>query len=149
MRHDDVSLFLIKEEALPTTLKKTLQVKEHLKKGICRTVNEAVERVGISRAAYYKYRDYVFSFTELSRGKIITLSFLLEHQPGVLSQLLATVAMARGNILTINQGLPLQGVANVSITIETKDMQLEMETLLEKFREIDGVNSIEVIGQGW
>ncbi|MGB4667612.1 MAG: ACT domain-containing protein [bacterium] len=149
MTKRDKSLFLIREEALPNTLRKTLLVKEYLKKGLCKTVNEAVEKAGISRAAYYKYRDYVFPFTELSREKIITLSLMLDHQPGVLSQLLTTVAKAHGNLLTINQSLPLQGVANVSLSIETRDMKIEVETLLEQLRKCDGVRKIDIIGQGW
>ena len=139
MTQRDKSLFLIREEALPNTLRKTLLVKEYLKKGLGKTVNEAVEKAGISRAAYYKYRDYVFPFTELSREKIITLSLMLDHQPGVLSQLLTTVAKAHGNLLTINQSLPLQGVANVSLSIETRDMKIEVETLLRQLRKCDGV----------
>lgn len=149
MTEGEKSLFLIREEALPNTLRKTLRVKEYLKKGLCKTVNEAVKKAGISRAAYYKYRDYVFPFTELSREKIITLSLMLDHQPGVLSQLLTTVAKAHGNLLTINQGLPLQGVANVSLSIETKDMKIEIETLLDQLRDCDGVRKIDIIGQGW
>ncbi|MGI6574447.1 MAG: ACT domain-containing protein [bacterium] len=149
MANNKDALFLLKEEALPTTFKKTIQVKEYLKKGVCKTVNEAVKKAGISRAAYYKYRDYVFPFTELSREKIITFYLLLEHQPGVLSQILSLIANARGNILTINQGLPLQGVANVSITMETKEMSVEAERLLIDLGKCEGVRKIEIIGQGW
>ncbi|NLP17633.1 MAG: ACT domain-containing protein [Firmicutes bacterium] len=149
MNVQDNSLFLVKEEALPSTLRKTLLVKEYLKKGICKTVNEAVEKAGVSRAAYYKYRDYIFPFTELSREKIVTLALLLDHQPGVLSQILAAIARARGNLLTINQGLPLQGVANVSVSIETREMEIEIDALLSQLRTCDGVRKIDVIGQGW
>lgn len=142
-------LLLVKAEALPVTLRKTLQAKEYLKKGICKTVNDAVKKVGISRAAYYKYKDYVFSFTQLSRGKIVTLAFLLEHEPGVLSKILTFIAKVRGNVLTINQGIPLQGIANVSISIETQDMDEDIDALLSELRACEGVKKIDIIGQGW
>ena len=62
---------------------------------------------------------------------------------------MTTVAKAHGNLLTINQSLPLQGVANVSLSIETRDMKIEVETLLEQLRKCDGVRKIDIIGQGW
>ena len=79
--------FLVREEILPEAIKKTIKVKEMLKRGEARTINEAVDAVDLSRSAYYKYKEYVFPFYEASRDKIVTISFLLEHRNGVLSQL--------------------------------------------------------------
>ena len=121
--------------------------KEILKRGEIKTINEAVERMGLSRSAYYKYKDYVFPFYEASKEKIITLSLLLEHKAGVLSRVLNTVASDSGSIMTINQGIPLQGVANTTISIETKDLTIDLEALLDKLRMIDGVKRLEVLGQ--
>lgn len=86
------NFYLVREEILPEAIKKTIVVKEILKRGELKTVNEAVEKVGLSRSAYYKYKDYVFPFYEASKEKIITLSLLLEHKPGVLSRVLNTIA---------------------------------------------------------
>ena len=74
--------FLVREEILPEAIKKTIRVKEMLKRGDARTINEAVERMELSRSAYYKYKDYVFPFYEASKNKIVTLTFLLEHKKG-------------------------------------------------------------------
>ena len=128
-------------------MEKTIKVKEILKRGEIKTINEAVERMGLSRSAYYKYKDYVFPFYEASKEKIITLSLLLEHKAGVLSRVLNTVASDSGSIMTINQGIPLQGVANTTISIETKDLTIDLEALLDKLRMIDGVKRLEVLGQ--
>lgn len=141
------TLYLVREEALPEVILKTIHAKELLKRGLCSTVNEAVEQVGLSRAAYYKYRNHIFPFYELSQGKIITLYLLLDHKPGVLSQILTRVAQSKGNILTINQGIPLQGLADVSISIETRDMLEDIEKLLQSLKNIDGVRKTEIIGQ--
>lgn len=141
------TFYLVKEEILPEAIKKTIKVKEVLKRGEVKTINEAVEKMGLSRSAYYKYKDFVFPFYEASREKIISLSILLEHKAGVLSRVLNTIASDGGSILTINQGIPLQGVANTTLSIETKDLLVDMEALLDKLRMIDGVKRLEVLGQ--
>ena len=141
------TFYLVKEEILPEAIKKTIKVKEVLKRGEVKTINEAVEKMGLSRSAYYKYKDFVFPFYEASREKIISLSILLEHNAGVLSRVLNTIADDGGSILTINQGIPLQGVANTTLSIETKDLLVDMEALLDKLRMIDGVKRLEVLGQ--
>ena len=110
------TFYLVREEILPEAIKKTIKVKEILKRG--------------EISAYYKYKDYVFPFYEASKEKIITLSLLLEHKPGVLSRVLNTVAGDSGSIMTINQGIPLQGVANTTISIETKNLTVDLEALL-------------------
>lgn len=139
--------FLVREEILPEAIKKTIKVKDMLKRGEARTINEAVEKMELSRSAYYKYKDYVFPFYEASKEKIITLALLLEHKQGVLSKVLNTIAYERGSVLTINQGIPLQGVANATISIETAELAIDLEALLDKVRMIEGVKRLEVLGQ--
>jgi chorismate mutase len=139
--------YLVREEILPEAIKKTIKVKELLKRGDARTINEAVEKMELSRSAYYKYKDFVFPFFEASKEKIVTLALLLEHKPGVLSRVLNTIANERGSVLTINQGIPLQGVANATISIETVDLSIDLEALLDKLRMVDGVKRLEVLGQ--
>lgn len=139
--------FLVKEEILPEAIKKTIRVKELLKRGEVRTINEAVEQMGLSRSAYYKYKDYVFPFYEASQNKIVTLSLLLEHRKGVLANVLRTISADSGSVLTLNQGIPLQGVANVTVSIETLNLTVEIEALLDKLRLVSGVKRLEILGQ--
>lgn len=139
--------YLVREEILPEAIKKTIKVKELLKRGEARTINEAVEKMELSRSAYYKYKDYVFPFYEASKEKIVTLALLLEHKSGVLSRVLNTIANEHGSVLTINQGIPLQGVANATISIETAELAIDLEAMLDKLRMIDGVKRLEVLGQ--
>ncbi|NMC33034.1 MAG: ACT domain-containing protein [Veillonellaceae bacterium] len=139
--------YLVREEILPEAIKKTIKVKELLKKGEVRTINEAVEMLNLSRSAYYKYKDYVFPFYEASKEKIVTLALLLEHRSGVLSNVLKVLANEHGSVLTINQGIPLQGVANATLSIETMELAVDLEALLDKIRVIDGVKRLEVLGQ--
>ena len=139
--------YLVREEILPEAIKKTIKVKELLKKGEVRTINEAVEKLNLSRSAYYKYKDYVFPFYEASKEKIVTLTLLLEHRSGVLSKVLNVRAAEGGSVLTINQGIPLQGVANATLSLETVELAIDLEALLDKVRVIEGVKRLEVLGQ--
>ncbi|ACL21395.1 chorismate mutase [Desulfitobacterium sp. LBE] len=138
---------IVSKDILPEAILKTAQAKELLVKGDANTINEAVDRVQLSRSAFYKYKDGVFPFYEASREKIITFSLTLENTAGVLSNVLNTIARFKANVLTINQGIPLQGIANVTISVENMGMVDIPENLLSALGEIDGVRKIEVIGQ--
>lgn len=139
--------YIVSEEILPEAILKTAKTKELLAKTPNLTVNEAVETIGISRSAFYKYRDGVFPFYEATREKIITLQITLDHKAGVLSDCLNAIARVRGNILTINQGLPFQGMARATVAFETAEMVQDLENLLETLYEIIGILKVEVVGQ--
>lgn len=139
--------FIVSADILPEAIRKTAQAKELLARQQVATVNEAVEKVGLSRSAFYKYKDGVFPLSGAGRGNMVTISLILEHRAGILSEVLNTIAAARGNILTINQGIPLQGVANVTISLETAEMVCDLESLLEMLQGIKGAVKVELIGQ--
>ena len=139
--------FLVQEQILPEAIKKTIRVKEMLKRGDARTINEAVDSMGLSRSAYYKYKDYVFPFYEASRNKIISLTLLLEHKKGVLSIVINTISADSGRVMTINQVITLQCVENATVSIETANLSVDLEALLDKLRMVDGVKRLEVLGQ--
>jgi chorismate mutase len=139
--------YLVQEDILPEAIKKTIKVKEILKHHQTKTINEAVKKMDLSRSAYYKYKDFVFPFYDVTQGKIVTLSVMLIDKPGTLSQVLNMIASSNGSVLTINQGLPLQGLANATISIETKEMKLSVEELMDKLKKLTGVSKVDVIGQ--
>ena len=72
---------------------------------------------------------------------------MIFDKPGALSKVLNTVAVSNGSILTINQGIPLQGMADVSISIETKGLQRPMDDLIQELEKLSGVSRVEIIGQ--
>jgi chorismate mutase len=139
--------YLVSEEILPEAILKTAQAKELLRKGRAITVNEAVEQVGLSRSAFYKYKEGVFPFNQWTRGKIVTLSLILEHRSGILSTILNNIAMQKGNVLTINQNVPQEGVASVTVAIETAELMGDLESLVSQLGTVDGVQSVQVVGQ--
>ncbi|WP_231036237.1 ACT domain-containing protein [Pectinatus sottacetonis] len=147
INNKNTGFFLVKEDILPTAIKKTIKVNEMLKRGDATTINEAIASTGLSRSAYYKYKDSVFPFYEASLNKIVSVSFMLDHKKGILSKVLNIISSDSANILTINQGLPLQGMANVTLSIETENMSIDLEALLDKLRVVEGVRRLEIVGQ--
>ncbi len=140
--------FLVREDILPDAILKTMQVKELLAQGEALTVHEATDRIGLSRSAFYKYKDGIFSLNKLERETIVTISMNLQHRSGILSKVLAMIANYEGNVLTINQTIPLQGMANVVISVDTSTMGGNMANLLEALGSLDGVKKAQIIGQG-
>lgn len=139
--------YLVQEDILPEAIKKTIKVKEILKLGEAKTINEAVERMDLSRSAYYKYKDYVFPFYEIAQGKIVSITVSMSNDPGMLPSILRAIADSNGSILTINQDIPLQGIANVTIAFETKDLSTSLEECLDNIRSIRGILKVEILGQ--
>lgn len=139
--------YLVQEDILPEAIKKTIKVKEILKLREAKTINEAVERMDLSRSAYYKYKDYVFPFYEIAQGKIVSITVSMSNDPGMLSSILRAIADSNGSILTINQDIPLQGIANVTIAFETKDLSTSLEECLDNIRSIRGILKVEILGQ--
>lgn len=140
--------YLVREDILPEALIKTMQVKELLAKGQAKTIHEAVDQAGLSRSAFYKYKDGIFPLSKLERERIVTISMDLDHRSGILSKVLALIAGLEGNVLTIHQTIPLQGMANVVISVDTSLMGEQFGRLLDTLREQEGVRRAAVVGQG-
>ncbi|WP_039767276.1 ACT domain-containing protein [Caldicellulosiruptor sp. F32] len=147
MLKKDATYYIVEESVLPEVFLKVIKAKELLEKGEVKAVNEAVKIVGISRSAFYKYKDCIFPFFESSRGKIITLAFVLQDIPGILSKILNIISDTNANILTINQNIPLGGIATVTISIRTSDMTKSVKELIQEIERVDGVKKIEILGR--
>ena len=136
---------LVDTSVLPDVFAKVVKAKKLLLTGECSTASEAAKRLGISRSVFYKYKDHVFPIEEMGKDRIITIFFLLLDHPGVLSAILYALATAGANILTINQNIPVNSVANVTITFRSKDMNVGLGEMLNELRALNGVRSAEVI----
>lgn len=140
--------YLVEESALPEVLLKTIRAKRLLETEKAENISEAVRLADISRSAFYKYKDLIKPFYESQVGKKITFLLVLKDIPGVLSAILKVTAKFKANILTINQNIPINGVANITITIETKDLACSVEKLVQKLQSVDGVSKIDIISNG-
>jgi chorismate mutase len=148
MEANKETFYLIRSDILPESIQKTIEAKRQLERGEVDTIQEAVERVDLSRSAFYKYKDAVFPFNATMKQQIMTVSLNLDHRSGVLSEMLSFIAARRGNVLTINQTIPLQGQANVVLSIETAHMELTATQLSEELRHLEGIQKVVLVGQG-
>ena len=137
--------YLVEASALPEVFLKVAEAKRLLATGQAATVNEATKITGISRSAFYKYRDAVQPFQKMNASHVITLQFLLHDEPGMLSGLLGTIARQNANIMTINSITPNNGCAIVTITAETSQMSVTLDELLQQFNITPGVIKAEVL----
>ncbi|MBE6941120.1 MAG: ACT domain-containing protein [Ruminococcaceae bacterium] len=137
--------YIIEASALPEIFLKVAEAKRLLATGEAATVNEAAKRMEISRSAFYKYRDAILPFQNMTTGRIITFQLMLHDEPGVLSSLLMVYAKRNANVLTINSIIPTNGHALVTISAELTDMEVSLEELLSELRNAFGVIKAEII----
>ena len=137
--------FLVEAAALPEVFLKGAEAKRMLETGEVSTVGEATVATGISRSAYYKYRDALMPFQNLMAGRIITFQMMLKDRTGVLSGILSILAYCGANILTINQTIPTNGCAMVTMSSETSDLRCSVEELMKRIGNLDGVVKAEVV----
>lgn len=141
----ELKYYIVEASALPEVFLKVAEAKRLLQTGEASTVNDATRATGISRSAFYKYRDSVRPFQNMMYGRIITFQFLLQDRKGLLSELLSIFAEHKINIQTINSIVPTNGCALLTISAETIDVDITLESLLHKVSEIPGVIKAEII----
>ena len=137
--------YIIEASALPEVFLKVAEAKRLLESGEATTVGEATKLTGISRSAFYKYRDAMMPFQNLMAGRIITFQLTVKDRTGVLSGILSIFAYNGANILTINQNIPTNGCAIVTISAETGELHITVEELLKRMSNISGVVKAEIV----
>ena len=137
--------YIVESSALPEIFLKVAEAKRLLSTGEVSTVNDATRITGISRSAFYKYRDAVMPFQHMMSGRVITFQLLLQDEVGLLSTLLTIFADHKANILTINSIVPTNGCAIVTISAETMDLSLPLEDLLRLLRQAQGVIKADIL----
>lgn len=137
--------YIVEATALPEVFLKVAEAKRLLSTGEAATVNEATRITGISRSAFYKYRDSVLPFQNMMAGRIITFQMLLHDEPGTLTSLLNHFSSQKANIITINSIVPTNGCAVVTISADTLELTISLEELLRQLRQTPGVIKAEVL----
>ncbi len=137
--------YIVSAQALPDIFIKVAEAKRMMQSGEVKTVGEATQIVGISRSAFYKYKDEVQPFNDLKTGRIITFYAMLKDNPGVLSHILSIFADSGANILTINQSIPSNGCAAVTVSAETSNMEITLDELIATAAEAKGVVKFEIL----
>ena len=141
----DSRFLVIDKEILPEIFEKVIKTKELLRTNKVKGVTEATKEIGISRSAFYKYKDYVYTLNDSNVGRKVNLSFLLSHQAGVLSSVLHTISINNGNVLTINQDTPVNNFANVNIIFDITEINKKLDDIIQEIESIDGVEKLEIL----
>ena len=142
---ESAKYFIVEASAMPEIFRKVAEAKRLLETGEETTVNNAARVVGISRSAFYKYKDAVRPFNDMLHGRIVTFQILLKDAPGILSNTLNVFAGTGVNILTINQSIPVNGCAIVTMTAETRELQRTLEDVLGEVSACEGVIKCEIL----
>ncbi len=140
-----IKYYIVAAEALPEIFLKVAEAKRMMQTGEADTVGAATRMAGISRSAFYKYKDAVQPFNDMKAEHIITFYAMLKDTAGVLSGVLSVFASSGTNILTINQSIPTNGCAAVTISAETSQMEESLEQLMGDVSALEGVVKFEIL----
>lgn len=144
---DKSKYFVVKQKAVSEVLLKVVEAKKLLESERVMTVQEATERVGISRSSFYKYKDDIFPFYDNTKGKTITLVIQMEDVPGLLSDLLHIIAIYKANILTIHQSIPVNGVATLSLSVEVLSDTGNVSKMIEELEDQNGIHYVKILAR--
>jgi chorismate mutase len=139
--------YVVRERAVPEVLLNVVESKRLLESGRVSTVQEATEQVGISRSSFYKYKDDIFPFHEEAKGKTITFIIQMDDEPGLLSDVLQTIARFHGNILTIHQSIPINGIATLTLSVDILDSVGDVEAMVDNIEQADGIHYLKILGR--
>lgn len=136
---------IVSKKILPDYYEKVIEARRMLELGKTKSVSEAVKMVGISRSTYYKYKDDVFLPCNSTLGKKALVSLMLEHKRGVLSEVINYLSTVNGNIITINQNMPINNSASVIISLDISDINIPIEEIIVGLKDIEDVISAKLI----
>jgi len=136
---------IVSKKILPDVYEKVIEARNLINEGNVKGISEAVKKVGISRSTYYKYKDYVFSPSENSIGRKAVITMMLRHEKGVLSNVINNISSARANILTINQSIPINGKASVSVSLDISDIEKSIDDVILDMKKIKGVSTVKLL----
>ena len=143
---DNIKYYVVKQKALPEVLLKVAETNRIIETENI-SVADATEKVGISRSSYYKYKDDIFPFHEEARGKTITFIIQMDDEPGILSVVLQTIARFHGNILTIHQSIPINGVATLTLSVDILPGEGDAEAMVDEIEQRDGIHYLKILGR--
>lgn len=137
--------YVVSGDILPDVLEQVMQARILLKSGKAKRISEAVKMVGISRGTYYKYKDAVFSFNAEQSNRKAIISMILRNEKGTLSKVLSLVSIKQVNVLAINQTIPINGIANVALTLDISDLEISIQSLVSLIEAMPMVEKADLV----
>lgn len=144
---EKTNYYVLKEKAVPEVLLRVVEAKRLLESGRVASVQEATERVGISRSSFYKYKEDIFPFHDNAKGRTITMVIQLDDEPGLLSAILKTIAASHANILTIHQSIPVNGIASLTLSVDILPETTDANLMMECIEQQDGVHYLKILAR--
>ena len=144
---EQTKYFVLKQKAVPEVLLKVVEAKKLIESERAITIQEATEKVGISRSSFYKYKDDIFPFYDNAKGKTITLVLQMDDEQGLLSDLLHTVAVKKKKNMTIHQSIPVNNVASLTLSVEVRPDTGNISRMVEEMEEKKGVHYVKIIAR--
>lgn len=139
--------FIVNKKALPEVLLKVVEVNRILESDKNMTIQDAADKVGLSRSSYYKYKDDIVPFKDTARGKTITFVMQMNDEPGILSMVLNEIAKYKANILMINQSMAMNGIAPVTLSVEILPSTVDVMVMVDAVENIQGVQSLKILAR--
>ena len=143
---ENIKYYVVKQKALPEVLLKVAEANRLIENQNI-SIADATEKVGISRSSYYKYKDDIFPFRDNSKGKTITFVLSMDDEPGILSVVLQTIAHFHGNILTIHQSIPINGIATLTLSVDILPGEGDAEAMVEEIESREGIHYLKILGR--
>ena len=137
--------YVVSGDILPDVLEQVMQARILLQSGKAKRICEAVKMVGISRGTYYKYKDAVFSFNAEQSNRKAIISMILRNEKGTLSKVLSLVSVKQVNVLAINQTIPINGIANVALTLDISDLEISIQSLVSLIEAMPMVEKADLV----
>lgn len=137
--------YVVSGDILPDVLEQVMQARILLQSGNAKRISEAVKMVGISRGTYYKYKDAVFSFNAEQSNRKAIISMILRNEKGTLSKVLSLVSVKQVNVLAINQTIPINGIANVALTLDISDLEISIQSLVSLIEAMPMVEKADLV----
>ena len=139
--------YVVKKKALPEVLLKVVDAKRLLESQRAMTVQEATDKVELSRSSFYKYKDDIFPFRDNTRGKTITFVIQIDDEPGLLSQVLAKIADYKANVLTIHQTIPINGIASLTLSVDILNDTGDSSSMIEEIEHLSGIHYLKILSR--
>ena len=137
--------YVVSGDILPDVLEQVMQARILLQSGKAKRISEAVKMVGISRGTYYKYKDAVFSFNAEQSNRKAIISMILRNEKGTLSKVLSLVSVKQVNVLAINQTIPINGIANVALTLDISDLEISIQSFVSLIEAMPMVEKADLV----
>lgn len=147
MMKEAARYFVVRQKAVPEVLLKVVEAKKLLESEKVMTIQEAVDAVGISRSSFYKYKDDIFQFHDNTQGTTFTLTFQMDDEPGILSDVLKIIADYGANILTIHQSIPINGIASLSLSVQILQTTGDISLMIEQMEQQQGVHHVKILAK--